>query len=152
MAATRRRLPSAAWLALIPFAAIALLVAWGFGYFDGPPPWRDLPADASDVHWAALDVFPDFDTWVQAKLPDASCRKLVSERYAELQPLDRVSIPKGEEHWLTWSYPQQPLGVSVDWWTAGEMRPENTWVRRNGDLWAIVQCAEGHVYMHFFSH
>lgn len=111
-----------------------------------------FPADATEVHWLDRDLSPDWDTWGQATLGEASCRRWVADRFPELRPVGSVAIAPVESHWLTWGDPTDERGARVSWWRPAEMRPEHTWFRQRGDVWEIVQCTEGRAHVHLFSH
>ena len=108
-----------------------------------------MPASATDIHERSLDLFPDFAYFFSARLVEAECRQLVSEKLTELQRIENAAA--------LLAYIGDGPGPATDnklrpdfeeWWTPVSVERAPTWYWRNerGSLWHFAQCSRGRFF------
>ncbi|MBZ0121129.1 MAG: hypothetical protein K8H88_29305 [Sandaracinaceae bacterium] len=150
--AKRRRFSGRLLLAAALAVALLSWGAWRVWRALTPGVVRDLPSDASVVHYVSQDVFPDVSFFAAAHLPDASCRRHVRESFADFVPVDLASIAEDDRVWVDWGRPFDEDGAVLEWWAPAPMESTNTWFHRDDDIWEIVQCAGDRFHFRSYSH
>ena len=144
--------------AVLPVAALVAFVYW---YVHRPPlVVRELPAEASDIHYLDRDMFPDWSFSMSAALPEEACRAYVDAVHDDLEAFDGSAVIAsiGEEE-ASWAFgwgrrddDRVPDPERRGWWHPSPVDAHPTWYANNGGAWELVQCSQGRVFYESFSH
>ena len=98
-----------------------------------------LPFSAQEVQTASVDLFPDWDYYLKAKLPEEDFPRYV-------QDLELQFCGDDPDFWVAWHGLDTPA-----WWDPTGDTSE-TYCLEEGDIWTLAKYESGHVYLRAFSH
>ena len=106
---------------------------------------QKLPWSASDIHEHCVDMFPDYATYVKARLPESDFPSYVA--CLGLTPHRDDRVYTDGKMWLSWD----PLGPNPSWFDPSDDLSK-TYVQQGGHCWTFAKHERGFVYVKSLSH
>jgi hypothetical protein len=122
-----------------------VVAVWVYYFTTTTPLRRKLPWSASDIHEQYVDMFPDYTTYLKARLPESDFPEYI-ERLG-LTPHQAGRTYSDDTRWLSWD----PAGRRPSWFDPSDDL-SMTCVCQRGHVWTFAKHERGFVYVKSLSH